>query len=461
MANYSASIKIDAATNLDTVAKKIGASFSKMQTSAAQASSAFADVRHHGAAVAKGLAVASGVAVAAGAAVFGLAKSVANLGDDLAKTSQKTGIGVKELQRLRYSAELGGASAQDLSTGLKTFGKAIDEASQGTKEYQEAFDRIAISTKNADGSLKNTDALMMEVADRFASMEDGAQKAAIAQQLFGKGGLAMIPMLNQGSKALKEQGDWLEANATLLTDDQAKAGEAFNDQLLRLRKSISNLTVPIATKLIPAITEIAVRMTDFFSNIRDHLPMIHRAAKILGGVAIALGVMFGPLMLKAALTPLIGLAVGLVKLTAAAWSFNAALLANPITWIIVGIVALGAAIFLLVKHWDTVRAAMGHFWDAFKEVIGNIASFWSAQFEPMFAMMKRVGDFFGKFGKGKGQKFETVDTQEMIGDAALTNSHQLDVNMKIDQDGRARVTGAKSDANLSFHSQTALMMPMF
>jgi len=45
----------------------------------------------------------------------------------------------------------------------------------------------------------------------------------------------------------------------------------------------------------------------------------------------------------------------------AAWGFTAALLANPMTWIVVGIMALIAAIILLVKHWDKVKKAMSDF----------------------------------------------------------------------------------------------------
>lgn len=50
-------------------------------------------------------------------------------------------------------------------------------------------------------------------------------------------------------------------------------------------------------------------------------------------------------------------------LVAGVWSFTAALLANPITWIVIGIVALCAGIYLLWKNWDTVTAAMGKAWD--------------------------------------------------------------------------------------------------
>ncbi len=66
----------------------------------------------------------------------------------------------------------------------------------------------------------------------------------------------------------------------------------------------------------------------------------------------------------------------LVMSTVAAWGFAAALLANPITWIVVGVVALVAGLVLLVKNWDAVKgAAVGALnwitekWKAFRSAI--------------------------------------------------------------------------------------------
>lgn len=50
-------------------------------------------------------------------------------------------------------------------------------------------------------------------------------------------------------------------------------------------------------------------------------------------------------------------------LIASVWSFTAALLANPITWVVVGIVALIAALILLWQNWDSVTAFLQNAWD--------------------------------------------------------------------------------------------------
>jgi TP901 family phage tail tape measure protein len=57
---------------------------------------------------------------------------------------------------------------------------------------------------------------------------------------------------------------------------------------------------------------------------------------------------------------------------ASAWSFTAALLANPITWVVAAIVGLIAAIVLLWKNWDTVSAFLQKSWNAIKEVAETV-----------------------------------------------------------------------------------------
>ncbi len=74
-------------------------------------------------------------------------------------------------------------------------------------------------------------------------------------------------------------------------------------------------------------------------------------------------------------------------LIAAVWSFTAALLANPITWVILAIIALGAAIYLLWRNWDVVIAAIGRAWDWLKTAIPQTIS------EIIQAIRAKFGEF--------------------------------------------------------------------
>lgn len=71
------------------------------------------------------------------------------------------------------------------------------------------------------------------------------------------------------------------------------------------------------------------------------------------------------------ITGLIAMKAMMLSAATGAWAFTAALLANPITWIVLGVVALIAGLVLLVTHWDAVKAAAG-------DAIGWIVEKWAA-----------------------------------------------------------------------------------
>ncbi len=58
--------------------------------------------------------------------------------------------------------------------------------------------------------------------------------------------------------------------------------------------------------------------------------------------------------------------------TASAWAFTAALLANPITWMVLGIVGLGVALYLLATRWDDISGWFMGRWQATGEAVAGV-----------------------------------------------------------------------------------------
>lgn len=85
----------------------------------------------------------------------------------------------------------------------------------------------------------------------------------------------------------------------------------------------------------------------------------------------------------------------------AIWSFTSALLANPITWIIVGIAALIAIIVLLVKNWDTVKQVVG-------DVVGWIVDRWNGLMSWFSGVPAWFGRIFGGIGDAISGAFKSV-----------------------------------------------------
>lgn len=70
-----------------------------------------------------------------------------------------------------------------------------------------------------------------------------------------------------------------------------------------------------------------------------------------------------------------------IKATLAQWGFNAAILANPVTWIVVGVIALIAAIVLMIKNWDKVKAAISKVVSWIKSIFTSVGTWLSSHWK--------------------------------------------------------------------------------
>ena len=197
----------------------------------------------------QGLLAGLGVSLTLGA-FAALVKGAIDSADELNKLSQKIGISVEALSTLQFAAQLSDVGLQSLQMGLKKLSENATEASADLGEGAQTFAALGVGVKDAAGNLKATDDLLLEIADRFASFEDGATKTAMAVKLFGKSGMDMIPFLNQGSSGIRALMQEAERLGLKLSTETAQAAEAFNDNLTALKASSSGLGISLATELL-------------------------------------------------------------------------------------------------------------------------------------------------------------------------------------------------------------------
>lgn len=197
----------------------------------------------------QGLLAGLGVSLTLGA-FAALVKGAIDSADELNKLSQKIGISVEALSTLQFAAQLSDVGLDTLKTGLKGLSANLTEARSGLGEGAALFQALSISVEDTAGNLKSSDTILLEIADRFASFEDGATKTALAVKLFGKSGMDMIPFLNQGSAGIRALTAEAEQLGLKLTTQTAQAAEAFNDNLTALKASTSGLGISLATELL-------------------------------------------------------------------------------------------------------------------------------------------------------------------------------------------------------------------
>lgn len=209
----------------------------------------------------KGLLAGLGVSLSV-AGFATMIKSAIDAADQLNKLSQKIGISVEALSTLRFAAQLSDVSLDTLQKGIKGLSQNIAEATTGVGDGAQVFEALGISVKNADGSMKSTEAVLLQVADVFANLEDGAVKTALAVKLFGKSGMDMIPFLNQGAAGITQLTAEAERLGLKLTTETARSAEAFNDNLTALKASSSSLGIALARDFLPELTNITNAMRE-------------------------------------------------------------------------------------------------------------------------------------------------------------------------------------------------------
>jgi hypothetical protein len=280
------------------------------------------------------------------AGVVAFAKGAIDAADNMRDLSQKTGVSVENLSRFQQAAQMAGTDIEGVGKAMGKLAKGMYEAATtGKGPASEALRSLGISAVDANGKLRGTDQVMLDVADRFKQMPDGAQKAALAVQLFGKAGADMIPMLNEGRQAI-------EGLAATMSTEFANKADAYNDSLAATKAVFGQIGMEIANQLLPYlssavdwISKVGIGFRDYIvankEPIRQTIETIAGIAKSLGPWVVGLGLVVGSYKLlteavkaaaiaQAALAALSGPA-GWAKLGAAAiatagavWAINEA-----------------------------------------------------------------------------------------------------------------------------------------
>jgi len=259
--------------------------------------------------IGRGLTSVAGAATAAGAALgamgvagFLAARKLANefseYADQLDKASKRTGVAAQDLARLRHAADLSGASFGGLVNGLRFLARAADEAQQGTAEYAEVFDRLGVSVTDGSGQIRDLADLLPDLADAFAGLKSDTTAAALAQQAFGRGGLEILPMLREGSDAIRAMGDEADRLGLVLSQANVNAGVHYKDMVTDFEGAVKGMRMQVAQVLLPSMTQGAIFLTHvfeqnnpidiWFHTLRTYLQLYRRAVEFQHSAALAI-----------------------------------------------------------------------------------------------------------------------------------------------------------------------------
>lgn len=206
--------------------------------------------------------------------VVDVVDAISSKGDEIAKTSERLGLSVEELQKYRYVADLAGVSSEKFTVGIKKLSEVSVKAANGSEEQARAFKALGVSIRNSDGGLKSSQEILLSLSNRFSDTGKSAltssEKIFAAQTLFGDSGSDLITVLNQGSDAIKKQMDELEKYG-IMTDEETKKSALYRDSLTRLHAVVNGLVNSLSGKLLDPMIDSVGHLTKFLSDNKDVL----------------------------------------------------------------------------------------------------------------------------------------------------------------------------------------------
>lgn len=182
--------------------------------------------------------------------------------DDLA---QSVGASGTELFQV---AQLNGRSAESMSAALLELTDKMRAAiADGTSTAAQHFRALGVAVTDANGNLRASDKVLLDIAQRFASAPDGPEKTAFAMELLGKRSANLIPVLNTLETDLKRLGAGM-------SEDFGGAAAEFNKNLAQMDVHLQNL---LARGLSPVVQG----LNAFFTMIRGGDSEIMRTARAI------------------------------------------------------------------------------------------------------------------------------------------------------------------------------------
>ena len=198
-------------------------------------------------------------AAAAGAGLIVGIKSAADLGGKLADLSARTGIAAGKLAVMGRAFEDNGVSADKIGGVINKLQKTITDFGSGSASAAKPFDALGI--KFDDISKLDPAAQFELIQSKIAAIQDPAQRAALAMQIFGKSGGELLTLFGDG-EAFANAGAFLGTQAEIL-DRSAGLFDSISDKMARIPDKLQGFFVGFLEPIAGDIDEILTRFEAF------------------------------------------------------------------------------------------------------------------------------------------------------------------------------------------------------
>ena len=351
-----------------------------------------------------------------------------------------------DLQQANITTLLRGdvEKAKALYAQLSDYGVKTPYDKAGLIEAQKTMMSFGLSSEFAFGKLKNIGDIAMGDVQKMQSLSLAFAQATSAGKLQGQD---LMQMINAGfnplqvisertgesmaqlkermskggisAQELAQAFEWATDKQGLFYQGAEKAGQTLSGKFNKMMDSITELALKVYEAISPVLSPLVDLAAVIFSSVGGGIGWLiekfQEGNPIIWGIAGAIGIFTTALILHNTYTAIA--TAWQNRLTWAVIKTNLAFLANPITWIIVGIIALIAIIAYCIvgvsgwgKAWEYTVQGMKYSWEAFVE---NFQLLWTVAKNTFMAGIDACKLAWYKFKEAVGLG-DSTENQAMI-----------------------------------------------
>ena len=213
--------------------------------------------------------IAAGVAATASAMTM-LAKSSLETADSLAKTADKIGVTIEDLQELRYAASTVGVEEQQLDTALQRFSRRLGEAAQGTGVLFKELQQLGIRLRDSDGTMRSVTDVLDDYADAVSRADSAQEQLRLTVAAFDTEGAGLVNLLREGADGM--------ATIRQAAHDM---GIVLDEQLIRKSEIINQTWDDMFTRMTTKLRGFALEVISSFSNIEEKVTNLAQVQTLL------------------------------------------------------------------------------------------------------------------------------------------------------------------------------------
>jgi hypothetical protein len=166
-------------------------------------------------------------------------------------------MSTEALTGLQYAARMSHVATEDLNAALNKMEKNLGKA-MGGGEQAAALEELGLSARNLI-NLK-PDEQFTKIASGLAEIQNPAQQALLAFQVFGKNYAALLPLINKGPEGIREAMDEAKKFGVALSDVDASKLEKAEESFKKVDEAINGAKNQLAIAFAPALQAIAEKI---------------------------------------------------------------------------------------------------------------------------------------------------------------------------------------------------------